>query len=1040
MARQTRGVSGFVGRHGELGELAGALERAVAGAGALFVVSGEAGIGKTRLCEEVAGAAAARGVTVAWARCWEAGTVRGLGVWDELLRRLDEGDLPHGGGGEGSERELFGRVVDAVRQASAHRPLLLVVDDLHWADVASARLLAHLAASLREIAVIVLATVRDGEVDAGSPLGDAIVDLVRYGRHVTLAGLSPAEVADLVREVGVEVDAGAVYHHTRGNPLFAQELARLLGTDAYSGRVASGDMPPVPDTIRGVLTRRLRQLSPACRSVLDTAAVVGDLFSLAVVEAVMSIDRDSLLEHVGEAAGARVLREAGVGVYGFAHPLVRATLYDELGVARRVRLHERVGLAMEGMRATGQDVDLAALAHHFVHAAPGGAAGRAVAYAVEAAEAAMGRFAYESAIQLYSQALGAAELDPSGTDRCPLLLGLGASEAAAGRMPEARGHYVQAADLARAAGRADQLARAALGLAGGGGFEVRLADREQIDLLEEARVALGEEHPALRSRVAARLSVALSLAGVDERRRALAEEAVGLARAGDDRAALASALAAHCDVVAGPDGTELRMGESTEIVALATAIGDRGMELLGRRLRLVALLELGHMAEADAEIEAFARLVAVIRQPLYAWFVPLWRGMRALARGQVAACQSLLEQATRLGAEAHSDNAWILTESLHWYLARESGDVETPLRMMDGVLAQEPVLGAQLRVSATLMIADAGRHAEARARLDADAAAIRAVPVDSEWVPLLAQLAQAIAQIGGHSLAGWAYDALLPHRRLFGVEGIGAAWSGSVERALGLLAGTLGRREEAAAHFDAALAANRTAGSPLYVARTLRDWGLSLDDRERVTAAGAAYGELGLERRVAELEAWLAEKPVPSANVFRREGEVWALGYAGTMVRLKDVKGMRDLAYLLARPGREVAAVDLAGPPEGPRQGDLGGRLDARATAAYKARLAELETTLEEADAAGDAERSAQAIDERDAIARELAAAYGLGGRPRRTGDSVERARQAVTWRIRDALGRIDSAHPELGRHLRRSVRTGTFCAYDPADAPDWSL
>jgi hypothetical protein len=149
---------------------------------------------------------------------------------------------------------------------------------------------------------------------------------------------------------------------------------------------------------------------------------------------------------------------------------------------------------------------------------------------------------------------------------------------------------------------------------------------------------------------------------------------------------------------------------------------------------------------------------------------------------------------------------------------------------------------------------------------------------------------------------------------------------------------------------------------------------------------------------------------------------------------------MRDLAYLLARPGREVAAVDLAGPPAGPRQGDLGWRLDARATAAYRARLAELATILEEADAAGDAGRSALASEEHDAIARELAAAYGLGGRPRRTGDSVERARQAVTWRIRDALGRIDAAHPELGRHLRRSVRTGTFCAYAPADPVDWSF
>lgn len=167
---------------------------------------------------------------------------------------------------------------------------------------------------------------------------------------------------------------------------------------------------------------------------------------------------------------------------------------------------------------------------------------------------------------------------------------------------------------------------------------------------------------------------------------------------------------------------------------------------------------------------------------------------------------------------------------------------------------------------------------------------------------------------------------------------------------------------------------------------------------------------------------------------------MWALGFAGKVVRLKDAKGLRDLAVLLARPGHEVATVGLAAVPGAPRQRALDDQVDARARDAYKARLVEVEAELDQADLAGDAARSERAQHERDAIVAQLAAAYGLGGRSRRVGGSDERARQAVSWRIRDALARIERVHPELAGHLRRAVRTGTFCVYDPADPVEWSL
>jgi tetratricopeptide (TPR) repeat protein len=1039
-------VSKFFGRQGELGELESMLDRVVAGKAGLVLVSGEAGIGKSRFCEEVADRAAARGVRVGWARCWESGTQPPLAPWDQLLPQIAQAamaELPSSATGDPDLVRLryFDQVVDRVRTASAHHPLLLVVDDLQWADVASVRLIAYLAASRPEVRAVTLATYRSGELDAGSSLAEAILTLARSGRHIPLGGLPAPDFNALVssvRTAGGTVDIAGLHHLTAGNPLFAQELVRLLDAQGWPGTVDPDEPPPVPETVRGVLVRRLHRLSEEARAVLETAAVTGEEFGVGVLEEVTGIRPEHLLELLGEAVGAQLLSESGVATYGFAHPLVRATLYDRLGVARRVRLHERVGVALEALRERGHDVDAVSLARHFSEAAAAGSAAKAAAYCLEAARWAMSRCAYESAVGLYERALVALELDPSGADRGTVLEGLGEAQVAAGLRDGARKTYLAAAALARTRRQPRQLARAALGLGSGGGFEVALADRQQIDLLEEALVALGPEPSALRAMVTARLSVALSLSGALDRRLALSDEAVAMARVIGDAAVLAYALAAHCDAIAGPADTEPRLQESGEIIRLALSIGDRSTELLGRRLRVVALLELGDTVETDAEIEAYARLAGLIRQPLYGWYVPLWRGTRALMQGQLDRSQALADEASAVGAQAQSENATVLAEALRWYIGREAGQLDqTPA--LDRLLPFEPVLGSQVQASVALILADAGRHEEARARLGAAEPGIRALPKDSEWVSVMVQVAQTIAQIGPHPLAEWAYEALLPHRHRFGVEGIGAAWSGSVERPLGLLAAVLGRRREAEAHFDAAVGANRAAGSPLFVARTLRDAGVALGDRDRLAAALAAYRQLRIEGRVAELEARLGPA-TPSPNLFRRAGDVWTLAFSGQLVRVKDAKGLHDLAVLIARPGREVAAADLAAAPGAPRQADLGERLDEQATNAYKARLVELEAELEEADATGDPARSERAQKERDAILAQLAAAYGLGGRRRRVGGTDERARQAVSWRIRDALARIERVHPELARHLRSCVRTGSFCVYDPPDPVDWTL
>ena len=179
--------------------------------------------------------------------------------------------------------------------------------------------------------------------------------------------------------------------------------------------------------------------------------------------------------------------------------------------------------------------------------------------------------------------------------------------------------------------------------------------------------------------------------------------------------------------------------------------------------------------------------------------------------------------------------------------------------------------------------------------------------------------------------------------------------------------------------------------------------------------------------------------------MFRRDGQFWTLSFRGRTVRMKDAKGLQDLARLIAQPGREVHVLDLAGARTDPAGGalrdvgDLGELLDTRARAEYRRRLAELEDDVTDAERCNDLARASRAGAERDFIAAELAAALGLDGRPRRAGDPAERARKAVTARIRLTIGRIDREHPDLGRHLTNAVRTGTTCSYQPEIPTIWT-
>jgi hypothetical protein len=312
-------------------------------------------------------------------------------------------------------------------------------------------------------------------------------------------------------------------------------------------------------------------------------------------------------------------------------------------------------------------------------------------------------------------------------------------------------------------------------------------------------------------------------------------------------------------------------------------------------------------------------------------------------------------------------------------------------------------------------------------------AASPAVAAGYRWrhTAMLVGVAELAAAVADRLRCADLYDQLLPMADEFAVVGGAVFTTGPVALQLGLLAAALGRPEDARAHLDEAVRRCDRLGAALLATRTR-------EERARVLA-GHEHHAAGEGGRAAD------HRGPASSNVFRRDGGVWTLAFHGRTVPLRDAKGLRDLAVLLAVPGQEVSATDLvagAGSQAAAAIGALGADpvLDDRARDSYRTRLADLDDELAVADAHHDLERSARLAAERDALIDELARATGLGGRRRRLGDTAERARTTVTARIRDAIRRIEQAHPELGAHLRASIVTGTRCAYRPAETVRWAV
>ena len=927
----------FVGREAELGALSVDLDAALAGRGGVVLVAGEPGIGKTRLAEELAAQASGRGVLVLWGRCWEGEGAPAFWPWVQVVRayvqaadptalrqemgagaadiaqlvpalreRLPDLPAPPPTEPEAARFRLFDSLTGFLRAAAVRRPLLLVLDDLHWADAPSLALLRFMGRDLEDSGPLVLGSYRHTEVDLGHPLLETLADLTRgQHRRLLLGGLDEAEVASFIALVaGVAPSpalAVAVHQQTDGNPFFVTEVVRLLASQGQLGQptktgsaVLGGGLP---EGVRAVVTQRLGRLSDDCRGVLEVAAVLGRGFQLRALQLASGRDVRQLLELLEEAEAARVVEAApgGPASWRFVHTLVREVLYEGLPTTRRVRLHERVGEALEAVYAADLGPHLAELAHHFVAAAPAGeeTVAKAVQVATLAGRRALELLAWEEAAGLFAHALAVLELaeEPDQGERCELLLALGETGMAGSDVAAARAAYQQAGELARRIGGPEALAKAALGL--GLEYTAGMVDPVEIGLLEEALAALGEDDSPLRARVLARLATALLFTTQVDRRLTLSEDAVQLARRLGDPATLAAVLHDHLLVIW---GTKQEVVAVTDVVELAERLGDRALALRGRGLLRTALLELGDLAGFDADLAAAEQTARELRQLHYHWQLPLARATRALLAGRFAEAEKQAAQGLAIGQRAGDQAVEIYHAGTVATLRFMQGRLGETIELFQDLATRFPMLPV-LRTALAAALAETGRPVEARAEVERLAAGdLTPVPRNTAWSLSLALVAYACHHLGDTKLAAKLHGLLEPYAdRNIATGRFGGLCLGPAAYFLGLLDLTLDRPGEAARRFaPAAALAERIQARPMVAmsregqARAL----LALDrpgDRPQARAlleeAAATARELGIhglgERADILLGELAAAAPARPAGLTGREAEVLRLIAAG---------------------------------------------------------------------------------------------------------------------------------------------------------------
>ncbi len=892
-----RAAAPMVGRRRELEALSGLWALAVAGARdsqdhteRMVLLIGDPGIGKTRLAAELARTAHDGGARVLAGRSPRETLVpyqpfvealrhyllnaplselrtsaREYGaelarLVPELRRRAPDLPAPLAGEPETERYRLFEAVVGLLSALCASAPVLLVLDDLQWADRPTLLLLRHLARAADPARLLIIGSYRNTEADVNG-FSATLADFrrERLVRQIDVGGLAEPETAELVRMrtggTPSRAFCRALHEETEGNPFFIEEIIRHLteaGVDYERASAAALRRVGLPDGVKDVISMRLARLDAQAIEWLRVAAVIGRDFGPSLVERVVALEEEECLQALEAALAAGLVIESPSrpGSYSFSHGLIRETLYEGMSAPRRARTHRRVGEALE---RAGADRHLAALALHFARAGGSQDAEKAISYASRAGEQATAMLAHEEAADLYARALEVlGAFQPNAlARRCELLLALGEARVRAGERPEAWAVFREAATLARRLGDGASLARAAIGAARRYIQESGVVDEELIALLEEALAMGAGRGTIVEVLLVACLSGALYYAPDRARIKGLSAQASALAEKLGDGEARAIAAAACRRAYWEPQHLEERLLSATELLTLARETGNLELSLQGHAWLVLDLLESGDRSAVEAQVEAFTAGAQELRQPVYVWHALVWRAMLALLDGRLAEAEALAGQALEAGARSESVTATQYYAAQLLAIRQEQGKMGELEQPASEFVRGYPAVPAW-RAGLARLLLEVGRLDEARQELESLAAErFEEIPRDGSWMAAITMLGEVSAALGDVPRARQLYELLAPYRDVNVVIGIGALCQGSAARYLGLLAACTGAVEQARELFEQALAANRALRAPICLARTQLDYAATLGGGAHAVAlidqAARTAAELGLE-------------------------------------------------------------------------------------------------------------------------------------------------------------------------------------------------
>jgi DNA-binding SARP family transcriptional activator/tetratricopeptide (TPR) repeat protein len=884
----------FVGREPELETLLRAWNDATIGQRGALLVGGEPGVGKTRLAAELASIVTGPGASVLYGRCDE-----DMGIpyqpWVEALRHLavhtpglflaedvaeharelvrlvpelarHRGGRPPGPPGDPDmERHvLFGAVVGLLARLGRDTPVLLVLEDLHWADKPSLHLLRHVIASTHPRALLAVGTYRPTDLGPDHPLADLLAALHRepHARRVDLHGLSDTEVVALIEaDAGHAVDeagvalAHALYQETDGNPFFTREILRHLSeTGAISQRddgrwIAETDFRDhrrLPTSVREVIDRRVARLGDEAGQILRAAAVIGRDFELDLLAAVTGHSEDHLVDVLDTALRAVLIREAPhqPGRLSFSHALIEHTLYDDLGPTRRQRLHHRVGAALETLCGDDAGDRLGELAYHWSHARQPADAPKAIEYALRAGDHALDKLAPDDAVTWYGRAVELIDRQ-SGLDElahCEALVGLGIAQRQAGD-PSSHDTLLRAAERAQRLASPALMVRAALANNRLGRASVLVpAHQERIDTLKAAVRATDGTATAERAMLLATLAVELTGDDLDQAR-ALSDEALAMARRLEDDRTLCEVLGRRRFAIWSPATLDERIANAHELREATERLGDRTLGLVAAGALAHAATCRGDIVEVDNSLEVMVRLATETGFADARWTAAMQLSWRRLLAGDIDAAEQAATEALEIASRSGEPNALPYYAPQIYAIRRVQGRVDELIEPIERTASENPGLPVY-RVVLVDALCSVDRLDDARVIFQPlSANGFIDVPFDIGWLTAMTWCADAAASLGDRAAASLLAGLLSPWRDQLGFSAL--TCGGSVARPLGLALATAGRFDEADEAFTQAAAVHERVDAPIELARTQIDWAGMFASRAEPGDADRARALLG---------------------------------------------------------------------------------------------------------------------------------------------------------------------------------------------------